>query len=72
MKTKCPLPFGAKDSERKKRLEDTTRQLTAATFKYFEAKGMPPEDSENYIKDVEKKIRRIKRGQGQSGTCQAF
>ena len=65
MKTHRPLPFGTKDSEWKKELEDTARQLTATTFKYFEAQAMTPEDIENYIKEMEKKVRRIKRGQGQ-------
>jgi len=42
MKTNRPLPFGTRDSERKKGLEDTARKITAATFKYFEGNGMTP------------------------------
>ncbi len=65
MKTHRHLPFGAKDSERKKELEKETYRLAQATLQYFEKQGMTPEDIENYIQDVEKKTRRIKRGQGQ-------
>ena len=64
MKTHRPLPFGTKDSERKKQLEKETYRLAQATLQYFEEQGMAPEDIENYIQEVEKKTRRIKRGQG--------
>ena len=42
MTTHRPLPFATKDSERKKGLEGTSKQLTASTFTYFEVKGMNP------------------------------
>ncbi len=65
MKTNRSLPFGTKDSERKKGLEDTARQLTAATFKYFEGQDMFPEEVETYLQEVAQKVRKLKRARGQ-------
>ena len=65
MKTNRSLPFGTKDSERNKGLEDPARQLTAATFKYFEEQDMSPEKVETYLQEVEQKVRKLKRARGQ-------
>ena len=65
MKTHRSLPFGTKDSEWKKGLEDTARQITPATFKYFEEKGMFPGKVETYLQEVEQKVRKLKRARGQ-------
>ncbi len=65
MKTNRSLPFATKDSERKKGLENTARQITTATFKYFEEKGMSPKEVETYLQEVEQKVRKLKRARGQ-------
>jgi len=65
MKTHRPLPFGAKDSERKKELEKETYRLAQATLQYFEEQCLTPEEAETYLQEVEQKVRKLKRARGQ-------
>ncbi len=65
MKTHRHLPFGAKDSERKKELEKETYRLAQATLQYFEEQDMSPEEVETYLQEVEQKVRKLKRARGQ-------